>query len=417
MAIPVRYQPNVLIINNILFPIYIFVVELKLVRMKILSKLVILVPAILSCNIGISQITTIWLTHKTNEPSHIVVNWESKEPGNSEVYFGTSSDYGSGIKKNENVSIHHVEIPMKKKDVIYHYMVKTNNEKSSDNTFKAYPSKSNELRIAVVGNWGYPANIDFSELMKDNPHILMTCGDNVSNLHTLCGQGVNDCIKPYLELIASQKQLFSSTPFMPVLGNHDKEIRNRGTKIPEIASYDTNATAYRKFFELPGDEWKWIFRIPGFDVTFIALDIQHISDFGTTWQTCHDFHRGSDQFEWYKKIMDKNPKGFIITLQNEKNGSIRAQEKGEWDKLFQKGTAVITGFGHFSERAEVKGFPYFNTSLVSGDKYPDGFSKILQGIKGYILLTFKKESPMKVEIKSLDGKVIDSSLWKKSNSF
>lgn len=390
-------------------------VKLKLVKMKILLKLAILAPAIVSYNIASSQITTIWLTHKTNKPSHIVVNWESKVAGNSEVYFGTSTNYECSIKKNENVSIHHVEIPLDKKDVIYHYMVKTNNEKSSDNTFKAYPSKSNELRIAVVGNWGYSENIDFTALIKDNPHLLMTCGDNVANLHALCSQGVNDCVKPYLELIASQKQLFSSTPFMPILGNHDKEIRNRDTKYPEITSYDTNATAFRKFFELPGDEWKWVFRIPNFNVTFIALDIQHISDFGTTWQTCHDFHRGSDQFEWYKKIMDSNPKGFIITLQNEKNGSIRAKEIGEWDKLFQKGIAVIAGYGYFSERAEVNGFPYFNTSLKSGDIYPDEFSKILQGIHGYILLTFKKDSPMKVEIKSLDGEVIDSTQWEKKN--
>ena len=379
--------------------------------MKTLLKLALLSPAILINNITQSQITTIWLTHKTNRPSHIVVNWESNVPGNSEVYFGTSINYEYSIKKNENVNIHHIEIPLRKEDVTYHYMVKTNNEKSGDNTFKAYPSESNELRIAVVGNWGYSEGIDFTTLMKDNPHLLLTCGDNVANLHELCGQGTKDCIKPYLKLIASQNKLFSSVPFMPVLGNHDKEIRNRGTKYPEIACYDTNATAYRYFFELPGDEWKWVFRIPNFNVTFIALDIQHISDYGTTWQTCHDFHRGSDQFEWYKKVMDSIPEGFVITLQNEKNGSIRAKENGEWDKLFQKGTAVITGFGYFSERAEVNGFPYFNTSLSAGDIYPDNFSKILKAINGYILLTFNKENRMKAEIKSLNGEIIDSTLW------
>ncbi len=377
--------------------------------MKIPLKLAILALEVLSYNIASSQITTIWLTHKTNKPSHIVVNWESKISGNSEVYFGTSTHYERSIKKNENVSIHHVEIPLHKKDIIYHYMVKTNNEKSDDNMFKAYPSKSNELRLAVIGNWGYSENIDFTALMKDNPHLLVTCGDNVANLHELCGQGVNDCLKPYLELINSQKQLFRSTPFLPILGNHDKEIRNRGTKYPEIASYDVNATAFRKFFELPGEEWKWIYRIPNFNVTLIALDIQHITDFGTTWQTCHDFHRGSDQFEWYKKVMSSIPKGFVITLQNEKNENIRAKENGEWGKLFQKGTAVISGYGYFSERAEVNGFPYFNTSLKPGDKYPDEFSKFLRADNGYILLTITKNT-LTVEMKSLKGEIIDRSV-------
>src|SRR5680860_524378 len=100
-------------------------------------------------------------------------------------------------------------------------------------------------------------------------------------------------------------------------------------------------------------------------LTFMALDLQHITDFGTTWQTCHDFHRGSEQFEWYKKIMNSDPQSFAITLHNAKNDRIRAKEDGEWSNLFQKGTAAITGYGYFSERAEVNGFPYFNTSLKS----------------------------------------------------
>jgi hypothetical protein len=75
------------------------------------------------------------------------------------------------------------------------------------------------------------------------------------------------------------------------IGNHDKEIRPRGSKPPEEPVYDINATAFRRFFELPGDEWKWHFDIPDFDVRFVALDLNHISDFGTTWQACHSFKK------------------------------------------------------------------------------------------------------------------------------
>ena len=38
-----------------------------------------------------------------------------------------------------------------------------------------------------------------------------------------------------------------------------------------------DATAFRRFFELPGDEWKWHFDVPDFDVRFIALDLNHIA--------------------------------------------------------------------------------------------------------------------------------------------
>lgn len=366
-----------------------------------------------NCNIVVSQINTIWLTHRSNDPSHIVINWESETKGNSEVHYGTTSNYGSSIINSENTHIHHVEIPLDKKDVVYHFMVKTNDEKSNHNTFKSYPSESSELRIAVVGNWGYSENIDFKSLIKDNPHLLVTCGDNIANLHTVCGPGTLDCIKPYLELIATEPELFAHIPFMPILGNHDKEVRDRGKKYPPIASYDINGTTFRKFFELPDDEWKWSFRIPEFNLTLLALDIQHISDFGTTWQTCHDFHEGSEQHEWYRKMVEGNTGDFVITFQNKKNERIRNLENGSWHNLFQKGSAVISGYGYFSERAEVNGFPYYNTSLKAGDIYPDEFSKTLEDQSGYILLTLKRNDLLKIEIKSLDGQVMDSSRWKK----
>ena len=53
--------------------------------------------------------------------------------------------------------------------------------------------------------------------------------------------------------------------------------------------YDVEATAFRKFFPLPDDGWKWRFDIPDFSVRFIALDLHHIQDMGTTWQTGHPF--------------------------------------------------------------------------------------------------------------------------------
>ncbi len=346
-----------------------------------------------------AEITRIWLTHKTNDPSKIVVNWMTDEPGNSVVRFGLTAEYGETVKIDENTTLHHVEIPLAKKDTNYHYSVSTDNQRSTDSTFKAYPT--DVLRVAVVADWqGKP---DLSAIVKDDVHLLLTAGDNIANIWQTCGENQKDCVKPYAALIDAYSDLFRSTPFMPVLGNHDREIRPRGSKPPAEPVYDVDATAFRRFFELPDDEWKWHFDVPEFDLRFVGLDFNHISDFGTTWQTCHAFDENSEQFDWYSKLMEQ-PSGLVVTLYNERNASIRKQ----WHDLFGRGTCCITGFGYFAERAEVDGFPYYNTSLSGkGDQYPDPNSKFIAGEDSYILLTVERDGKMIVEIKSLKNTILD----------
>ena len=203
-----------------------------------------------------------------------------------------------------------------------------------DATFKAYPT--DVLRVAVVADWQGKPNLD--AILQDDVHLLLTAGDNIACLHRLCGVGVKDCTKPYGELIDRYPDLFRSTPFMPVLGNHDREIRPRGPKPPAEPVYDIDATAFRKFFELPGDEWKWHFDVPDFGVRFVALDLNHISDMGTTWQTCHPFDKDSAQYQWYEKLMTGPSRRCVVTLYNERNASVRAQVGGSWGKMLRRGT-------------------------------------------------------------------------------
>lgn len=349
-----------------------------------------------------APIKRIWLTFQREEPTHITVNWETAQPGDSEVSFGTSAQLGGKVAMSEQVTMHHVEIPITEKDVTYHYQVRTGAETSAIHTFKAMPSK--ELRIAVVGDWGF-AQPDLAALIKDDVHVLMTAGDNVGSLHQKGREGT----KVFSTLIDSQPELFRSTPFMPVLGNHDREIHPRGPKPPPDPVYDVEATAYREFFALPGDEWHYTLTFPGFDARFIALDLEHIQDMGTTWQTGHSFDAASPQLAWYRQQMEPPHSGHTITIQNERNATMRGQLKGEWGRLFQQGTAVITGFGYFAERAMVDGFPYYNTALKGdGDRYPDPKSAFFASEHSYMLLTFQPKLPMKIEIKNLAGKVLDA---------
>ena len=364
---------------------------------------------LLSSSSAFAQVERVWLSHRTNDPSKLVVNWMTKEPGESVVRYGRTSSYGHDVRMANNSTIHHVEIPIKELDGVYHYSVSTGSQSSKDATFKAYPT--DVLRVAVAADWqGLPNR---SAIIKDDVHLLLTAGDNISNTHQLCGAGNKECVKPYAQLIDRYPDLFRSTPFMPVLGNHDKEMRPRGRKPPEEPVYDIAATAFRRFFELPDDEWKWQFDIPNFDIRFVALDLNHTSDFGTTWQACHSFKKGSEQFGWYRKLMADQSRKFVVTLYNERNGSMRAQEQGAWHDMFRKGTIAITGFGYYAERAVVDGFTYYNTSLSGkGNQYPDSKSKFLKGADSYILLTLTKNpAKMKVEIKGLDGAVLDRKVF------
>ena len=357
-----------------------------------------------------AEISRIWLTHKTNDPSKVVVNWMSDELGDSVVHFGVTAEYDETVRIDENTTLHHVEIPLKHRDTDYHYSVSTGDQRSTDATFKAYPI--DVLRVAVVADWqGKP---DLSAIMEDDVHLLLTAGDNIARLWDKCGEGNKDCVKPYIELIDAYPKLFRSTPFMPVLGNHDREIRPRGDKPPAEPVYDVDATAFRRFFELPGDEWKWHFDLPEFDLRFVALDFNHTSDFGTTWQTCHAFNEDSEQFRWYENLMEKPP-GLVVTLYNERNVSIRNQAQKQWHDLFRRGTCCITGFGYFAERAEVDGFSYYNTALNGrGNQYPDPQSEFLVGEDSYILLTVDRSGKMTVELKSLRNKVLDRREFKRT---
>ncbi len=349
------------------------------------------------------EITRVWLTHRTNTPSHLVVSWMSSEPGDSVVKFGPAADQLETIRIQGKRTLHHVEIPLVEQDKLYHYQVRTGTQESALATFKGYPT--DVLRVAVVADWqGQP---DLSALMQDDPHLLLTAGDNISQFWRLCEEGQKDCVEPYARLVDAYPALFRSIPFMPAQGNHDREIRPRGSQPPEEPVYDLEATAARKFFALPDQGWKWSFSVPNFQVQFVALDFHHISDFGTTWQSCQPFDADSAQFRWYRKLLtERQP--HLVTLYNERNASIRGQVQGAWHEMFRQGTCCITGFGHYAERAEVDGFPYYNTSLQGrGNQYPDPHSRFLAGADNYLLLTFLQDGALRVEIKSLTGKVLD----------
>jgi hypothetical protein len=325
------------------------------------------------------------------------------------VEYGTGPQLGTEAIGDETGILHHVQVPLPESGSL-HYRVRTGNDTSAVHKLREAPS--DEFRVVVIGDAGYAKNRWGAAVLKEKPHLLLTAGDNVASLHS--GTPVNrDDHTAFSRLIDADPELFQTTPILPALGNHDREFRPRGPKPPAEPVYDIEASAFRSFFALPGDEWIWTFAVPKFGVRFAALDLNHLSDFGTTWQTCHPWQRGTEQFNWYQKLSAMSRDPFLITIYNEQNSRVRGLEDGEWGRMIRRGTLAITGYGYFAERAEVDGFSFYNTCLDgTGDKYADPKSQLLESADNYVVLTFRPGAPLKVDFKRLDGGLIDSREFK-----
>ena len=366
-----------------------------------------LVPALcaLSLQAWSAEIERIWLSHARESPSAITINWETEEPAESVVEFGSTPSLGEKRRSPERVRLHHVEVPFA--DAGLHYRVRSGHAASEIHYTPGYAG--DELRVAIIGDIGYAKDEWAPAIAREKPHLLLTAGDNVAALHN--GTAVDpETTAAFSKLIDRAPALFQTTRFMPVLGNHDREIRPRGPKPPPEAVYDVTAQAYRSFFALPGEEWRWTFDLPDFGVRFVALDLNHVQDIGTTWQTCHPYAKDGPQFGWYRDVMSRSDQPFVITVFNEKSSVTRGLEKGEWGKLIARGSMAVTGFGYFAERAEVDGFPYLNTAVKgTGDKYPDPKSTFFASENNFVLLRFPRDrTKLIAEIRNLHGAILDT---------
>jgi hypothetical protein len=373
-----------------------------------------LAAALLLCGIAArAQVEVVWLTHKSPTPEKTIVSWKSAIAGPSCVFFGTDTACTREVRIDGERILHHVEIPTPDRGATVFYRVETGSQKSGIYSFKTCPEDG--VRIAVVGDWGYANRPDLSALKADKPHMLMTVGDNVASIINPAMPGDRMFIQPYIDMLKSEAIFFASTPFMPVLGNHDKQVGPRGDKPqPSVAVYDIDATAYLSVFSLPEPGWRWAFTIPQADVTFLALDMHHLRDFGTSWQTSHDHHKGAEQFNWYDEQTRNAKSGFVVTLLNA-DSRCRHLENGAWHEMFSRGTMMVTGFGYYAERAvETNGFPYYNTCIAkAGDVYRDPKAVVCERVASYMLLVFDRAGgKLTTELKRLDGSVIDRQTYK-----
>jgi hypothetical protein len=349
------------------------------------------------------DLSRIWLTHPDGEPSTLMVNWESSESGPSRVEYGATEDLGKVAEQAAPVRLHHLSIPFPAEGTLY-YRVSTGDSRSAVHPVKTYSGAT--LRIAAAANWYFWPSLD--AVIADDPHLLLSCGDMVVDVLSLDDPGARDHAAPFSRLIGQYPDLFARTPFLPALGNHDRQIRydDGATDAP---LYDVEATAFRAFFPLPGDGRYYLFNVPAFGVGLAALDLSHIRDNGSNHQSCVPFDRASEQFHWYRDLLRNRKQRFLITYYNESNANVRSAAGGAWETLIRQGSIAISGFGSFAEHAEVKGAQYFNTGLKSGDDFRDrAGSRFFSPDPSYLLVHVPREGEtLKVELKGLDGAVLN----------
>ena len=185
-----------------------------------------------------AKVERLWMTHQSPDNSKIVLSWETTNPGDSIVEFGTSPQLGETVRVDGSRTLHHVEIPIPQKDVVYHYRVKSGDQVSEIHTFKGYPSKV--LRIAVFANLRADAKVNFAAIRKDDPHLLLSAGDTAMQ-YQFATQADKEATKSHSTAIDTQADLFRSTPLMVSLGNLDRKIRPNGLSLEE-PGYDIAAT-------------------------------------------------------------------------------------------------------------------------------------------------------------------------------
>lgn len=375
-------------------------------------------PALLAFTLALlstaafAKVERLWMTHQSPDNTKIVISWETTNPGDSVVEFGTSPQLGETAKVDGSRTLHHVEIPIPQKDVVYHYRVKSGVQVSNINTFKSYPSKL--LRIAVVANIRADAKLNFAAIKKDDPHLLISAGDTAMQ-YQFATEADKEATKSHSAAIDTQADLFKRTPLMVSLGNLDRKIRPNGLSMEELG-YDIEATGYRKFFALPGKEWIWAWDIPDFDLRLISVDMSHTGDFGKPNQACNAFDKDSEQFKWFEETMNATKAGFVITVYGETSGTVRRHAEGGWKRVIEKGSIAISGECYHAESTEVDGMTYYNSSVRGNGTFGhDPQASFSDKAASYQLLTLDREAgTLKSELKALDnGRVLDSKTFTK----
>ena len=373
-------------------------------------------------------IDCVWLTHSEPTADSVTICWMSPEPGESRLKIALEGEPEKEIVVEGERTLHQVKVPIALGTKRYQYQVFTGDKSSVPRRFKQYPDLREpgaELRVIIIGNRGYwnVKERNWNAVYALNAHLGVSVGDNVPLLYDAehVGEAAVHNLARYVRLIRSQMTWFATTPFMPVMGNHDHQIRDR--KIVEkrplteeekknpvaVAAYDVEGTAFREFFPLPDNRWTWHWNVPNTNVQFIGLDLNHDRDYGTTYGSCHAYHPESEQYKWFAKTIADTPDKIRVVLHNSAHSVGTHNDNALW-KLFNQCMVIFSGNSYIAARDRMKaGNLCYTTSLrgLATAKFRQGETFYSEGIDNFTLLTITADK-IRIELRKLeDGSVLD----------
>lgn len=291
------------------------------------------------------------------QSDEITIMWETVYPSYGKVLYGENDQFDMEVFENEIPStMHEITLDGLKPGKTYNFVVESGDISSKKQKFTTKKTEIYPFNFVVLGDTRSRHDIHkkiVNGVIKENPLFVINTGD-------LVGDGKEK--GEWKTFFSINKELMGSTPYYPVLGNHER-----------------NSKYYFDYFNLPNNESYYSFTVG--DALFIILDSEgeEISDLSyTPNQDGEEFWRKnygeyfSTQKKWLKNVLDLNKEvGFIFVFQHKPMYSVmnrRARDaerfRDIWGDIFEKHNvqAFINGHDHHYHHALKNNVHYITTA-------------------------------------------------------
>ncbi|TFH01044.1 MAG: hypothetical protein E4H13_05905, partial [Calditrichales bacterium] len=171
----------------------------------------------------------------------VTIKWSTLE-GESRVIAPDSS-----VQLIRAYEQHEMLLSRLKADTVYHFNINGDSTGRGAGTFRTFPREIKPFKFVTLGDTRSRHDVHkkiVDRVVNETPLFVVNTGDLVSN-----GENIQD----WEQFFRINYDLMRSTPYFPVLGNHEKDSK-----------------FYFDFFDLPGNERYYHFSVG--DALFIILD-------------------------------------------------------------------------------------------------------------------------------------------------
>lgn len=195
----------------------------------------------------------------------ITIMWETDDPEDSRVDFGTTTPDSVDSVDATLVEIHEIRLENLTPDKKYYYTVTSNGAQSAVYTFSTAPATERDFRFAAYGDIQRETPVHgtvVQGILGYDPEFIFHTGDMVNG-----GRYYSQWAPQFFN---QAQELICSTSFMPALGNHEY--------------YGSGQLWFKEFFSLPNNEEWYAYTYS--NTRFVCLNTEV------------DYREGSAQYNW-----------------------------------------------------------------------------------------------------------------------